>query len=333
MTLLDRITRSVSRRIPEHGHYRAGEYYTPPVEPHMAPDPQDRDETSAEHIHRPTSISQPIIDPEFVTRMVSAVDGGNGISRSGGSSNAKNRGYMHVTGLLDVCPREHTLSYQQGLPIGTTVVGAMKIVWAIGRAVEKHIRNNVIMNRGWKGIYGLWWCRCHLTSHLGTHPADKVCRRCGGGINTYNEPLLEDHDNGIIGCPDLTLVELGWFIVVETKSMNKTDFDKLDAPLADHVMQALMYRHLYAEAGFPVTDYVIIVYARKDFIFGGSRAIYKEYHVRVDNWQGHLSRMVETGRSILDANKQGRILPRVLCSTATCSRAKGCSRVTSCFSQ
>jgi hypothetical protein len=271
--------------------------------------------------------SQPRLDPAHVTRLVAQADAIPQKTRSGGNVD----GYLHLSSLIGICEREQAISQQHAVPSFSSVSGPMKIIWALGRAVEKHIRNSVIVARQWKLIYGKWHCRCRASSHLGEFPEHRTCPRCDGLLSIYAEPLLVSHEHGVIGSPDLTLIELGWFLATEIKSMNKEQFDALERPLADHILQACGYRHLYKLMGFPVLDVVHVVYARKDFKFGGSRAVYKEYPIQAAAWQGQVDAMFAAAARVKASREHG-VLPERTCRATDCARAKECTRMNLCFS-
>lgn len=281
---------------------------------------EDRDE-----IQRPTR-SQPALDPAHVTRLVAQTDAIPQKTRSGGNYDE----YLHLSSLIGICEREHAISQQHAVASFTSVAGPMKVIWAIGRAVEKHIRNSVIIARDWRGVFGKWRCLCRASTHKGEHPRDRTCPRCGGGINTYVEPLLVSHEHAVVGSPDITLIEMDWLLAVEIKSMTKDQFDELERPIADHILQACGYRHLYSLMGLPVLDVVHIVYVRKDFKFGGSRSVYKEYPIRAADWQGQIDAMFASAKRVKESKEHGVLPPRT-CATTTCARAKACQRMNICF--
>lgn len=288
------------------------------------PAPGTHTEDARPHAIRRTP---PTLIDSHVTRLVAQTDAVPQKTRSGGTD----EGLLHVSSLIGMCEREQAISRQHGKPSFTSVSGPMKIIWKIGRAVERHIRNSVLSARDWNDIYGVWTCACTASTHLGEYPRERTCPRCWKPLSHYREPALKNYEYGIVGSPDLTLIEMGYFLVVEVKSMNKDDFDKLEAPKADHVLQAMSYRRLYELAGIPVLDIVAVVYARKDFKFGGSRAVYKEYHVPAEPWTGQVGSMFEAARRVWIANQEGNLPDRV-CDQVDCRRAKSCERASLCFS-
>lgn len=273
-------------------------------------------------------LGKPVLDPRHITKLVAKSDAAPQTSRSGGNADR----YMHVSSLIGCCEREHCISAQHGLPTATTVNGAMRMIWAIGRAVEKHIRQGVIEARDYHGVYGNWQCPCGAVDYMGEFVRGRICNRCTKEANRYFEPKLTNDFMRVVGSPDLTLVEQGWYMPVEIKSMNKEQFDALEAPLADHCIQGASYRWMYEQMGFPVLDVVPVVYGRKDYKFGGSYSIYKEYHVPYDNWHRQVENNMNTARLIAAHNEDGTLPPRCAgCTSPTSPRAKQCSRSTLCW--
>ena len=62
--------------------------------------------------------------------------------------------------------------------------------------------------------------------------------------------------------------------------MARKYFDRLDAPVADHLFQVCAYHELLRMAGHEMADYVIVLYARKEFHFENP---YKEFVVALDD--------------------------------------------------
>lgn len=282
--------------------------------------------------------------PTYVTDLVEQADSAPERMRLGGE------GHLHASSLINICERQHVLAAMTDTEMMRGVTGSDRLVWAIGRAVERHVRTQFIKARQFGGIYGRWTCdnpksaadpTCRATGFIGKvgiHDAAARCT-CGGRLDTYNEPSLWDDDNGFVGNPDLTFALDGLFVVTEIKSMEKERFQDLAAPLADHVHQAILYRDLYRRLGFPVADFVIILYVSKGYSFKrkdrqGRSTIYREF--RVDATQPHLQRLVETSlasaRLVKDAKAGGPLPPRhPQCHSVDCARAKECPLVTRCL--
>jgi len=281
------------------------------------------------------SPTAPLLSEDMLTEMIERADRVPVETRSGGSKQKGIEGYSHVSSLIGACEREQCISYQHGLPLSEEVQGAMKVVWALGRAAEKHVKDGIISSRGGMGVYGVWQCKCGASKVREKNQPDESqrCTRCGGSLNRYAEPLLVDHDHGVIGSPDMTLVEIGWHLAIEIKSMNKEQFDDLKEPLADHILQVMMYRELYRRMGFTVFDYAKIIYVRKDFMWKRkNNSLYKEYDVQAEDWQGQVSALFNRAEVITRNNRTGTLPRRELCSTVDCKKAKSCRRANLCFS-
>lgn len=240
-------------------------------------------------------------------------------------------GYVHVSSLINICVRQYVLANRYEVQAVERVTGGHRIMWKIGRAIEKHVRTHFLEGQGHMNIYGIWRCQCGHVDHLGMIPS-RTCPHCNTKATRYFEPVLHDEDNKIVGSPDITfLVGRFYFVPVELKSMNKADWDALTEPLMDHVAQAAMYRYLYQKKGFTVHDNVKFVYTSKDFKYGDP---YKEFQVDCTQPQivAMVESMVEAARATKVANEQ-RLLPqRSICQTASNRRAKACPCAHLCFS-
>lgn len=272
-----------------------------------------------------TPHSQPILGDNFVTSQIQVSDRRPAKSRVGGTD-----GYTHVTSLIGACAREHVLSENYGLPVHEGATGSMKMVWAIGRAVEKHIRDAVIDARGKQGVYGRWRCLCGTCQYDGEYRDELFCKRCTTKIQYYMEPALRHDVSRVVGSPDLTLIELGHVVPIEIKSMNEDQYDALKGPLADHCLQVSSYNWLYRELGFKTHDQSVVVYGRKKHAKGGTTAIYKEFKVNFRQWEEQVIQMMQTGATIA-THKDANILPARVCDTITCPRATRCKRAAVCF--
>lgn len=268
----------------------------------------------------------PMLDPAHLAILLAQSDAAPERSRSGGNKD----GYIHWSSLIDGCPREHCISKQHGLPLSSAPSGPMRVVWRIGRAVEKHAREGIIKAREYEDVYGRWVCKCESDGYEGLFQRGRVCSVCRRQTSIYREPVLIDDTYKVAGSPDLTLVEMGWFVVCEIKSMNKEQFDALSGPLHDHVMQACGYHRLYRELGFKMHPLVRILYVRKDFKFGGSRSIYREFTVEAETYDYQVERLLTVGQDI-HAHNQNGTLPDRICDSCNHTRAKGCPRKVLCF--
>ena len=245
--------------------------------------------------------------------------------------------YTHVSSIVNPnCMRKLLLGSRDNMPVYRPwMKSSDKILWAMGRACEAHIRSQFITARAKKGIYGVWSCVCGVTSRTGYY-SSCVCDKCGKDADVYGEYRVENHEVMLSGQIDL-LVQLAneRLVVVETKSMNKDEFDKLEAPVPAHILQALAYRRLLIETGFNMADEVCIVYASKGYVFKGS--VYKEFCVNTGSTSlTSFMRVVDTMWDIARdtaEHRRNRTLPDRVCSHVGDTKAKQCHKVAECFSR
>lgn len=273
-----------------------------------------------------------LIDNHFID-VLNYEDGQPLLSRSDGVNN-----YLHVSAYVNgFCPRQAVLQQRFNTSTTDVVTGGHRVVWAIGRAIEKHIRDSYIKHTGGKDVYGKWSCNCGRVKYEG-FKSNQVgrCVACRSYADNYGEVDLISHEVGLAGHPDFIFrLSNGKLVIVEIKSIkvdtkhNNIGFKDLKEPLANHVLQAAAYRRLFKEAGFDVYDKILIVYAAKDFVYGSP---YKSYPVDVTkgHWEGSLDRMWQEALTLKTAFESGSTPSRV-CPSCDSPIAKKCSISTTCF--
>lgn len=256
--------------------------------------------------------------------------------------------FIHVSSLIDYCARREALAFSSrdgGAMVKTRpVYSGDRLVWAIGRAVEKHIREQFIASGKGGGSFGSWSCVCGSTTMTGFRPSEfPVCERCGKEASNYGEHTLVDFQRKIVGNPDLIYLrpDNGLFRVVEIKSMNGPEFNGLEAPLHQHVIQALCYQRILSEQGedtigYGADDAVTIFYASKVYNMKPYKSftvpVTPEWRNRIDDLWSH----AETRAAWIRARKGGisQQFPSRLsrCPDAGSTMAKNCPECVGCFS-
>lgn len=244
---------------------------------------------------------------------------------------------LHASSMIGMCVRRFALASISGGGVNQPGAG-MRIVWALGRAAEKHVRKQFIAAGG-VGILGRWACTCGETVKEGLQPESGwPCPRCRGQCTRYTELGLVDPEIDVIGSPDLVYVrpDNGKVRIVEIKSMNKKDFDVLHGPVVDHVVQCAMYRRLARINGMDVDSRITIVYVCKDFTFKP----YQEFFVEAEQWNENLDRMwadarsLKTWKSTRKTNPSHPLPSRVpACHSVDSPCAKRCPVRMSCFAR
>ena len=273
---------------------------------------------------------------EFLKQRMQAFDQRPETIRFGGE-------YLHASSLLDFCPRAHALTelFEDFPGLEQTPRSSDRLVWALGREAEKHVRDSLARTMPDLAL-GHWRCLCGHRSHVGTL-ADvlnmegmSTCEMCNRDPIYYEELEWICEDAKVVGHTDFVYVmpDSTQLRVVEIKSINKRDFDRLTEPQTAHRLQAgiyqeLMRRNLGEDIG-AVSDEVTIFYVCKDYVQGSP---YKEYHVRM---LSHHQTAIEHGFTMARQKAQrvqGSALPPRLgaCSKSTNPRAAGCAMCGVCF--
>lgn len=268
-------------------------------------------------------------DNDFVSQCIRLIDSEPEKSRAGGE-------LVHVSTLIgaDWCPRAHLINLRHEQSHFENVLPQMRIVWALGRAAESHVRGQFIKAHGRHRVIGNWKCRCGESTREGVGAQFVKCTSCGTAIENYHELVLHDHEVGLIGSPDLVFIaEDGGYEVVEIKSIKKDGFVELNAPKFDHVMQCYGYvEFLRRTTGLRVDGRIL--YVAKDFI-SPRQSPYREFQIAPH--EAAASQVMSTLREGLTGmrhHQKSDSLPDRLpaCSSPASKRAKSCVACTLCFS-
>lgn len=197
--------------------------------------------------------------------------------RLAGWEEAREHGVVHASDLmkeLEFCPREWAfldlgLCSKKDNFVGT----ALRITFDHGRSVEYNIRNNYLRDV----MSGYWRCKVCGTRHPTFGKAPKVtCGKCNWGkgpLWEYDEVSFVSPHSGISGGID-GLVDVGdsKLRILEIKTVDKDEFRKLEAPLAEHRFRTALYLRLVEESEVPESNRInptsaSILYVSKSFGF------------------------------------------------------------------
>lgn len=289
---------------------------------------------------QPASLKQLLPDGNFVASVLTASDREAEPHRIGSK-------WIHVSSLVNSeCLRLLQLAAQNQIVGQTKPRSSDRLLWAIGKAVEKHIRDSLIRKVGRARAYGRWSCRCKNLQYEG-FGTDEVCESCGELATEYDEALLQDAASSISGSPDLLLnvgtAESPVLFVIEIKSIKVVpkggvrtaapDFHNLESPSRSHALQALSYRELLVRLGFEVSDDVCVFYAAKDYVTG---CAYKPFNVdgREDHNAFTIDSLFELGEQYTNKLGSSELMPRCTeCVSPTSPRARSCPACAHCFAR
>lgn len=242
---------------------------------------------------------------------------------------------IHVSSLIHFCPRKSILAKKDAPNLGKAPSSMERVMWAIGRAVEFHVRTQFIAAVGMPQVLGRWSCFCQGSKVEGLGVSHRVCNQCRNPVSLYGEWLLEDRELRLVGNPDLLFLRPdGQLQVIEIKSKNKKAFDALHEPEANHLFQSTAYHMLLSRAGlsYPVHPEVVVFYVCKDFAFAGSP--YREFHVPASNMANIVEGKFAQVREMRRMEHRSVLPPRLsACATHMSVTAKNCELCVSCFSR
>lgn len=223
-------------------------------------------------------------DPERLTKVLYREDRKSEKGRGGTK-------IIHASSTIHMpaCSRAHYLMHemrQAGATFSEIPFGSMRLVWAYGRAAEKHVRDTLLSDERMRSdAYGLWKCACGKSRYQGRFlPSSDKCTRCGTRSDRYHEALLLDPEYGLSGSPDFIFWDVSAYRVVEIKSIKgrrdeggtstAPTFRELDVPQPNHVNQGCHYVKLGQRNGLAVHRRPLVLYVSKGF---ETRQWYKQF--------------------------------------------------------
>lgn len=275
--------------------------------------------------------------PGFVKGILDAQDAIPEQSRA-----ATYSGHVHVSSLSgDFCARHYAIAQHEDLQLYETLTGGHKVTFKIGRAVEEHIRDNLIKGVGRENIYAQWTCECQkgkLVPEEGTFryglwkPA--LCK-CGKPLDTLEEPAIKDNEHGVSGRPDLVIYKDKTLHITEIKSIKKDStaygpgWDEIAEPLESHIKQNIFYPPLLRSLNLPVSPVVTFVYCTKDFKFGSP---YKTFQIDTSEpkYEKIRQELLLEAKQVKDFIDGGPSPPRI-CQSEASKLAKKCPVSFRCF--
>lgn len=271
-------------------------------------------------------------------------------SRIAGYEPPRSSATLHASDLMkdkEFCPREQAfLNMGVAKKKAEFISTALRITFDLGRFYENQIREVYLRDI----VVGQW--KCGICSHVhptfGKEPKIK-CPQCGWGHKwEYQEPRFTSPSTGISGGIDL-LIDVGEpkLRLVEVKSMDKDEFRKLEAPLAEHKFRTSLYLRLAEEDDGPLSGRVNnkiahIIYVSKSFGFKDTQlkadgikdaafSPFKEFDITRDDSMSAIS-YAKAGAYNTWKKDQSQGFPCGICPNGLSKRAQGCTAVAACWS-
>lgn len=271
--------------------------------------------------------------------------------RIAGMEPARHDGDLHASDLLkelEFCPREQAFYHLGVVKKKPQFVGtALRMTFAHGSDMERRLRNEWLRDK----MVGYWECQAcgHTHTSFGLAPTIK-CPKCGcKHLWEYREVKFHSPTSGVSGRID-GLVDVGHdkLRILEIKSIDKDEFKKLAAPLAEHKFRTALYLRLADESHLDESNRVNtqtahILYVSKSFGFkddslkaaGINDAPFspiKEFIVTRDD--SLVEKQVNRAKAYTKWKASGSQfdLPCGVCVNGLTGRAQKCGAVTPCWS-
>lgn len=258
---------------------------------------------------------------------------------------------LHASSLWKTCARVPLLQkmFADELEVERITAGS-RMTFDVGHALHDLIQTDYC--GPWGRLWGSWKCiRCQDVTHEGTMPA--ACPRCGlpsrdphdNARNiVYAETPVHDKELQYVGhCDGIILDRAGNKRVFEFKTISKSQYEKLRAPKAAHVIQA----HAYMSA-LGLREAIIVYWDKgsqcdwskdesgrwvsgpprlKVYLVAWDQALWNNMITRIKNYH----RAAETARRLpVVSAKDVSAFSRV-CSHSRCALAEDCSVSKFCF--
>jgi hypothetical protein len=189
---------------------------------------------------------------------------------------------LRLSGIADVCVREQILGLRNTVVLESKIPLGLRVTFDIGNAIHNFLQN--------EGIYfgdsrlGWWRCCACGNRQFGRKPK-RNCVKCSAlpdAIQYHEHTLQLPEDVPVSGHPDNFLeVADGDIRIVDFKSINGIEFDKMTAPKAEHVMQLVGYMHYIGmDLSLPVKVNIqrgLIIYVSKKHTV--KQLPFKAFHV------------------------------------------------------
>lgn len=243
--------------------------------------------------------------------------------------------YTHVSDIISKCSRKIALIRRMGVKhTPRQLLDGHAITFAQGNAIHDFVKRRFIEGHPDK-VWARWECRCGATM---TEPmtyaeitADMACHICGHEPRTYHEVSFADETLEVVGSPDVILYmkQHPAYYPIEVKSMVAGQWDELQRPVPDHVIQALFYWKLMRDRKYPLASQLSILYVKKEYTW---KLPYKEFIIYPERELKKLKLFLEDLKVLAEARDPKKPLPpRVTCGTIDAPEAKQCPVCVTCF--
>jgi hypothetical protein len=240
--------------------------------------------------------------------------------------------YLHVSDLIYKCIRKIAISEQLASPMpGEPIYASQGITFALGHAVEDFVIQR-IMEKSPEYLWGTFECACGKSSKVGVYSrvrrSKSVCKVCSTVHNRYKELTLKDEEHLMVGNVDIVYYLHAAYYLCELKSMAANQWNVLEAPKQEHLIQILMYWWMARRQGMDLYDKVSITYVNKEYRMANP---YKEFVIQPSKMMHRIEPFLEDAKAFASFRQGEPLPPRVTCGTDKAPEAKKCHVARECF--
>jgi hypothetical protein len=260
-----------------------------------------------------------------------------------GFQKARSRKNIHASSVtktdIEYCPREQGIMDILGLKDKDEFIGtSLNYTFQYGRWAESAVQNEWMADIA----FGDW--KCNVCGEV--HSARMKPKKCGCGHSNFSYKEMRVLDpSGMSGGVDLFVKfpHKKKLTLLEIKTMDKDQFKTLLAPLAEHRTRTNLYLNAIERSSEDWahkvnTKSAIILYICKGFGFKDEEvkqygdapfSPFKEFEINsnLDTVQVYFDK----AQQLTDFRTNVAPLPKGVCETLTCKRAKTCRVSSQCF--
>lgn len=232
---------------------------------------------------------------------------------------------VRASGIEGFCPRFEALRHRDKIALRQRTSSRLNRIFRDGRTFERALRDKVFGPAGL--LVGVWECSSRCGEVVGSYQAPvkavarpASCPRCRCSEMTYVEPFSYVPGTLLGGSTDGFILWKGERSLLEIKTSKDKIWQRVakkNHPMASHVSQTNVYMEAFG--------------VRRSLLWYYNKNTSEHLAIWTVKSDSHVQKMVAKTHALAEYFKTG-ILPGRLCPQSSCTRAKGCSIQSLCFS-
>jgi len=158
-----------------------------------------------------------------------------------GNSSSRNDNHIHVSDLIDFCPRKYALCMKHEIPfhMKTYLPVSRSLTFDIGKKIQSIVIERLRRRRDGM-LIGTWKCLACKKQFFGQ---DGKCPYCNAQLLIYKDTklVLDMEYFKIVGNMDINLIYNDRILIADVKSIKGANFDKLSGTHLNYRKQVNLY--------------------------------------------------------------------------------------------